>query len=110
MKGLSSYLSHKLPGSLADLFPGSTHVRDVRLGDKDDLAVWHFARLHDFAIISKDIDFIYLSQTLGYPPKVIWLRIGNASTAAVKRILRDNAADLERVLSEDVGMVEVEYP
>ena len=33
---------------------------------------------------------------LGYPPKVIWLRLGNCSTRAVERLLRERIASVER--------------
>src|ERR1051325_3652182 len=40
----------------------------------------------------------------GFPPKVIWLRLGNCSTAAVEQLLRRNAAaDIERVVLELYG-------
>ncbi|MDX2286191.1 MAG: DUF5615 family PIN-like protein, partial [Bacteroidia bacterium] len=48
----------------------------------DDRQVWEFARQAQFAIITKDNDFNELSQLLGYPPYVIWIRRGNCSTTA----------------------------
>jgi predicted nuclease of predicted toxin-antitoxin system len=30
----------------------------------------------------------------GHPPKVIWLRLGNCSTAVIATALRDRAADV----------------
>jgi len=38
-------------------FPGSRHVRDVGLLGAADADVWEYARLHGFAIVSKDSDF-----------------------------------------------------
>jgi hypothetical protein len=37
-------LSHRLVSKLADLFPDSTHVRDVGLKSMDDPLVWDFAK------------------------------------------------------------------
>jgi predicted nuclease of predicted toxin-antitoxin system len=37
--------------------------------------------------VSKDDDFPSLALVHGPPPKVIWLEIGNASTAAVATLL-----------------------
>src|SRR6266852_8793219 len=45
-------------------------------------------RAHGFAVISKDDDFRSLSLVNGAPPKVIWLRIGNASTAGIEAFIR----------------------
>ena len=37
-------LSHTLVGCLADVYPGSEHVRDVGLHRADDSDVWEYAR------------------------------------------------------------------
>jgi len=47
-------LPHRLVGSLASLFPGSTHVRSVGLARADDSAIWTYAVAHDHVIVSKD--------------------------------------------------------
>jgi predicted nuclease of predicted toxin-antitoxin system len=39
-------------------------------------------------IVSKDSDMHDLSLVLGSPPKVIWIRLGNCSTAQVENLLR----------------------
>ncbi len=44
--------------------------------------------LWDFAIVSQDADFAEMAALLGSPPKVIWLRAGNQSTAAISMLLR----------------------
>ena len=77
-------LSSRLVGALADEFPNSSHVNLAGLTSATDLEIWAYAREHDFAVVSKDDDFRSLSLVNGAPPKVIWLRIGNASTAAIE--------------------------
>ena len=57
----------------------------------NDAAIWAHARDGNFIIVSKDDDFRSLALVRGPPPKVIWLQIGNASTAAVATLLRANA-------------------
>ena len=47
-------LSHRLVGSLASLFPGSTHVREVGLERADDRAIWTYAIEHGHAIVPKE--------------------------------------------------------
>ena len=47
-----------------------------------------YALEHGFAVISKDDDFRSLSLVNGAPPKVIWLRIGNALTAGIEAFIR----------------------
>jgi predicted nuclease of predicted toxin-antitoxin system len=87
---LDENLSPRLVSLLGDLFPGSLHVHDVGLGGDDDGAVWRYAKAHGFAIVSKDSDFMERSVLEGFPPKVIWVRLGNCSTSDVERLLRSS--------------------
>ena len=43
--------------------------------------------------MTKDADFHQRSFLFGHPPKVIWVRVGNASTAKIEVLLRRRAAD-----------------
>ena len=81
-------LSRRLPTLLAAEYPGSEHVVTANLGGADDRVVWAYAIAHGLAVVSKDADFATLSATLGLPPKVVWLRIGNGPTRAVEAVLR----------------------
>jgi predicted nuclease of predicted toxin-antitoxin system len=45
--------------------------------------------------VTKDNDFAELAVLRGAPPKVVWLRIGNCSSAAVEQVLRRRASDIE---------------
>jgi predicted nuclease of predicted toxin-antitoxin system len=87
-------LSDRLVGQLAAEFPGSEHVRNVGLASAPDPAVWAHATAHGFAIVSKDTDFQQRVLLLGHPPKVVWIRLGNCSTATVAALLRNRQADL----------------
>jgi len=70
-----------------DLFPwGACHVHDCGLGSAPDAAVWEFAAQGGFIIVSKDLDFHDRSVLRAGPPKVIWLRTGNCSTARVEEL------------------------
>jgi len=67
---LDQNLSPRLVAPLAELFPGTTHVRDAGLERASDRSVWEYARLHHYCILSKDADFHQLSFLYGAPPKV----------------------------------------
>jgi predicted nuclease of predicted toxin-antitoxin system len=95
-------LSHRLVRSLAEIFPHSSHVRDIGLGRTDDEAVWQYAAAEAFAIVSKDSDFHQLSFLRGHPPKVVWIRRGNCSTDEIESLLRAHEADL-RAFEHDPG-------
>jgi predicted nuclease of predicted toxin-antitoxin system len=84
-------LSPRLAALLADLFPGSLHVREVGLARATDEVVWGFALERGFAIVTKDSDFQERSQMAGSAPKVVWVRRGNCSTLEIEAMLRKNA-------------------
>jgi len=84
-------LSFKLCERLGDLFPGSSQVRLVGLSKADDRAVWNYAGVNGFALVTLDADFAERAALVGGPPKVLWLRCGNQSTAAIERLLRNHA-------------------
>jgi predicted nuclease of predicted toxin-antitoxin system len=88
-------LSPKLVLRLVGLFPDSAHVHECDLGASDDGVIWEFAAAHEFAIVSKDLDFYERSILSGKPPKVIWLRTGNCSVAEVEKLLGTFAAEIE---------------
>jgi predicted nuclease of predicted toxin-antitoxin system len=87
-------LSHRLVALLAAEFPGSDHVRNIGLAAASDTAVWAYAAANGLTIVSKDTDFQQRAARLGSPPKVIWVRLGNCSTAAVAALLRLRQPDL----------------
>jgi predicted nuclease of predicted toxin-antitoxin system len=87
-------LSPRLVDDLADLFPGSVHVRAAGLGSADDRLIWDYAKQHAFTFVTKDKDFAGLSITLGAPPKVILIQIGNCSSTEVVSVMRGNAVRL----------------
>jgi predicted nuclease of predicted toxin-antitoxin system len=88
---LDQNLSFKLCQSIADHFPESNHVGLLGLSEAGDRDVWNYAKADDFTIVSQDVDFAEMAALLGPPPKVIWLRGGNQSTAAISTLLRRHA-------------------
>jgi predicted nuclease of predicted toxin-antitoxin system len=122
-------LSHQLVRRLADLFPDSAmkvsaklliplegtfsssvekrrfiaaiHVREVGLKAADDPVVWEYAKNNDLLIVSKDSDMHQRSFVFGYPPKVVWVRLGNCSTSDVERLLRRHFAAIKAFYEDD---------
>jgi predicted nuclease of predicted toxin-antitoxin system len=89
-------LSYRLVAALADLYPDSAHVRDFGLLGAPDREIWAFAAEHEFTVVSKDTDFYERSALYGAPPKVVWLRIGNAPISATAALLRDRYVVVRR--------------
>ena len=94
-------LSPQLGRLLRDLFPDSVHVRDVGLKAADDSVVWKYAQDNSLIICSKDSDMHQRSFLMGYPPKVVWVRLGNCSTFDVEKLLRKHFSAIEMFAADD---------
>jgi predicted nuclease of predicted toxin-antitoxin system len=90
-------LSPRLVGSLGELFPGSSHVSTVGLDQAADIEAWEYARHHSFVLVSKNADFAEFSLLHGFPPKVIWLRVGNCTTEQVEDLLRHHQEAIQQL-------------
>jgi predicted nuclease of predicted toxin-antitoxin system len=94
-------LSDRLAEALADLYPRSGHVRDCGLKSATDDDIWHYAKVNGFSIVSKDSDFAERSALHGSPPKVIWLRIRNCTTARAELVLRNSSSQIQTFLASE---------
>jgi len=101
-------LSHKLATALADIFPGSCHVRNADLKKQSDQTVWNYAKTRGLTIVTLDQDFYDLSCYYGPPPKVIWIRMGNQPTHVHEKAIRDHAGLIHRFENDpDAGCFEL---
>ena len=87
-------LSPRLPRVLADIYPESVHVREIKMHDATDTKIWEHAKTHDFVIVSKDSDFQARSLLYGSPPKFIWLRVGNCTVKPIEELLRKHSPSI----------------
>ncbi len=51
--------------------------------------------------MTKDEDFHRLSVFRGFPPKVVWLRVGNCATSEVARLPRARRAEIEAFVRDE---------
>lgn len=87
---------------------GLSHVVLVGFERADDYSVWNFAKANDYVILTKDDDFTILLTLLGYPPKVILLKLGNSANQAVIAALQTQRELIEKELADAaVGLVAI---
>jgi len=94
-------LSRRLVGELAEWFPDCVHVGAVGLDVATDREIWDYAGEHGYLIVSKDSDFRQLAFLLGPPPKAVWLRVGNRSTASIAEVLRGGGDAIARLAASE---------
>ena len=98
---LDENLSRRLVVPLLEKFPGSTQAALVGLQGATDFAVWEFARLQGYVIVTKDEDFNGLQALYGYPPKLIVLQLGNCTNQQVLSTLLKSADRLVGLLTQE---------
>jgi len=105
---LDNNLSQKIPLQVQNHYGDMHHVQQAGLAAEDDLKIWHYARVRSGAIITNDSDFTHLLQRFGHPPKVIWLRIGNATTRRITKLLIDKVKQVNDFMADPVlGLLEL---
>jgi predicted nuclease of predicted toxin-antitoxin system len=105
---LDQNLSPRLVDALDDVYPDSAHVQSLSLDRSPDTPLWNFARDNGFVIVSKDVDFSDRSALVGHPPKVIWIRLGNCTTADIESALRRHHEQIEAFgEDEELGVITI---
>jgi predicted nuclease of predicted toxin-antitoxin system len=85
---LDAHLSPSIARWIAETFAvDCASVRDLGLRDALDPSIFAAARAAGATVMTKDADFPKMVERLGPPPRVIWLRCGNTSNAALKDLL-----------------------
>ncbi len=106
---LDENVSWRLAKLLSTDFGDVLHVNQTPLGESsEDRQIWNLALNEGRCIITNDDDFHALSTYLGYPPKVILLKMGNQSTRYIAQVLTSNRDEVVRFLdSADYGVLEI---
>ena len=99
-------LSDKLVARLDAVYPGTKHVKHVRLMAHADAELWDLARTDGFSMLTQDDDFVEMSMMRGAPPKVIHLAMGNRTTKEWLGIIQANALAISHFASDpDTGLL-----
>lgn len=100
-------LPPSLKSHLADLFPGSVHVREIDLAHSSDLSIWEHAKAFNLAILTKDGDFAIRAREEGPPPTVIQIRVGNCSVVKLVSLIRERAPQITTAVQFGGSLLEV---
>ena len=101
----------QLPPALAAYLEASghqaEHVNRIGLGSASDLEVWRHAGAVRATLITKDIDFLALSQRNDDHPAVVWIRLGNCTNAALTAVVDALLPEIVSALTAGERLVEV---
>lgn len=100
-------ISWRLKRTLAewDILPANEISITGKITDK---IIWQHARLNNYTILTFDEDFVELQNLYGYPPKIIWIRMGNVTTQEIaQRLTHLSPTILNFIQDENLGVIEV---
>lgn len=101
----------QLPPGLVGLFARSgheaVHVVDVGLHTADDAKISAFARKAGMIIVTKDEDFAIMRRLSPAAPRVIWIRVGNATNRALWERLQPVMDEIFAAVDDGEGVIEV---
>lgn len=102
-------ISHRIIPLLVSNFPEIEHVKSFGLQRSSDQDIFMFARQHGFdAIMTLDDDFNHLQMKYGIPPKLIWIRGRNSTTAALATAINEKVVEIYGFLIDnDLDCLEI---
>ncbi|MBD3824587.1 MAG: DUF5615 family PIN-like protein [Epsilonproteobacteria bacterium] len=105
---LDQNLSYRLIAKLEDLYPNSLHIAALNMDSASDKEVWSYAKENGFTIVTKDSDFNEMATLYGFPPHIIWLRLGNSKIEAVQNALTKHHDTIHQIIHEnETGIIEI---
>ena len=106
-------ISFRVTKLISDFFPEAKQVKGVGLENAGDVEIWQFAKRNKYTIVTFDSDFYDLNLIKGFPPKIIWLRIGNTSTPNLASVLKSNYELIHEFIRgekyKEIGCLEIDY-
>jgi predicted nuclease of predicted toxin-antitoxin system len=105
---LDAHLSPSITRWISETFAVEcASARELGLHDALDPPIFAAARAADAIVMTKDADFASMVERLGPPPRLIWLRCGNTSNAALKELLIRELPDCMARLSDGAAIIEL---
>lgn len=93
-------ISHRILKFIPKEYAESTTMKKEGLINATDLEIWEYAKNHNYIIVTQDSDFNDLNSLFGFPPKIIWVRMGNLKTLTIVNILIDYSSEIKRFIHD----------
>ena len=82
-------------------------LRDVGLRDATDRQIFLAAKEQGAIVMSKDADFVRLLESLGPPPRIIWITCGNTSNAVLMNLLNSALPRALEMIDSGESLIEI---
>lgn len=101
-------ISFRVVRKLKPLLSDIAGVAEVGLLNADDYEVWEYAKQHDYTVVTFDRDIPMIGSVRGFPPKIIWLRIGNTNNQQLVSFITDRLPEfVEFIARRNKGCLQV---
>lgn len=85
---IDANISYRIKKKLINVYEDVLHVTDIDLPQPaKDFQIWNWAKVNNFLIVTQDTDFGILQTLKGFPPKLVFLKMGNQSTQLITDVL-----------------------
>ena len=102
-------ISYRIIKKLSDIYINCLHVSKTSLvKPAKDIEIWNYAKQNNFCVVTFDEDFEQLEMLYSFPPKIILLKFGNASTQFIADYFLSNYTLVQDfIASEKQGLLEL---
>jgi len=83
------------------------HVSECGLEQASDQMIWDHAKAHNYVIVSKDEDFLYLSGQHTDGPIVVWVRLGNCRNHVLFAAFDKILPGLQEAIASGAKVIEI---
>lgn len=101
----------QLPPALKSLFidagHDAAHVADVGMLTESDATIGAYAAEAEMIIVTKDEDFVTMRRLSSRAPRVVWVRIGNATSRALRMKMEPLMPETLSALAAGEEIVEI---
>lgn len=105
---VDAQLSPHLAPWLHEQFSLETYsVARLSLQSAKDLEILLAARAANAVVLTKDQDFVFLLESLGPPPQILWISCGNTSNAHLKNLLAQTLPQALELIARGDALVEI---
>jgi predicted nuclease of predicted toxin-antitoxin system len=91
--------SYRVVKQLKPVLPDIAGVQEVGLLDADDYEIWEYARQQNYTIVTFDRDIPMIGSVRGFPPKIIWLRNGNANNLKLISLITNRIGEFQAFIN-----------
>lgn len=82
-------------------------VARLNLRSAKDLEIFQAARAACAVVLTKDRDFVFLLETLGPPPQILWISCGNTSNLHLRVLLAQTLPQALELIARGDALVEI---